>query len=414
MRIGTLSLVPHFLLLTAPAWADPWPGFLGPNRDGTVAEKGLSLDWAKAKPKVLWTVPIGSAFSGCAVADGKVFTMTNRGARDVVVCLDAATGRQLWAHDAAARYIDQQGQGPGPRATPTIHDGRVYCALPMGELICLSAADGKPVWTINSLQEVGSANRNSETYYWGLSASPLIEGKLCIVAPGGNGGAVAAFDIDSGKLVWKCGDGPNAYGSPIAITAAGRRQIVVPTGNAVLGVDPVKGEVLWRYVFGNKFDCTCATPLWAENTLFVSAAYRTGAAALEIVEQGGRVAVREKWKNLEMQNHFTNSVVIGGKLYGSHGDLGAMMMRCVDLATGKMLWTDRAGGRCWFLVVEGKMLCLNDRGPLRVVNANAARYEQVAEFNTGLTYKAWPAPAISDGRLYVRDQKNLVCVELRR
>jgi outer membrane protein assembly factor BamB len=401
-------------MLPSAATADPWPGFLGPARDGTVAEKGLNLDWNRTKPRVLWTVPIGPAFSSFAVVDGKLFTQTNRGARDIVVCLDAGTGKELWSHDAAPRYLDQQNQGPGPRATPTFHEGRVYCAFPMGELVCLNAADGKPVWSINARDAAGVPGRESENYYWGLSASPLVEGKVVILQPGGaKNNSVAAFDKDTGKLVWACGGDPNAYGSPIAITAAGRRQVVVPTGRSILGVDPVKGAVLWRYTFGNKFDCTCSTPLWADNTLFVSAAYRTGAAALEIVAAaGGGVTVREKWKNIEMQNHFTNSVVIGGKLYGSHGDLGALMMRCVDLATGKLLWADRAGGRCWILPVEGKLLCLNERGSLRVVNPSATGYQQTAEFATGLTFKTWAAPAVSDGWLYARDGRNLVCVEL--
>src|SRR5262249_47392931 len=162
----------------------------------------------------------------------------------------------------------------------TVAGGRAYCLFPMGELVCLEVRDGKKVWETNILEASGARNRAGEIYYWGLSASPLVEGDLVVVQPGGDkDNSVVAFHKDTGKLVWGAGKDPSGYGSPIVIDAAGKRQIVCPTGQSVLGLG-LNGELLWRYPFGNRFDATCATPVFVDGALMVSAAYGTGCAVL--------------------------------------------------------------------------------------------------------------------------------------
>src|SRR5205823_9321399 len=142
-------------------------------------------------------------------------------------------------HDIAPTYLDKQPQGPGPRSTPTYHDGKLYCLMPMGELVCVTAAEGKRVWSANQFKDTGTTNPSNEFYYWGVSVSPLVEGDLVIVQPGGNkNNSVAAYHKDTGKLVWTAGNDPHCYGSPIAVTIGGVRQLIVPTGNSVLGLEP--------------------------------------------------------------------------------------------------------------------------------------------------------------------------------
>src|SRR5262249_32285335 len=149
------------------------------------------------------------AFSSLSIVDDRIYTMCQRGTRDIVVCLSTSDGKEVWTADIAKTYLDKQKNGPGPRSTPTYHDGKLYCLLPMGELICLSAETGKPLWTANQFKDTGSPNPGAvpEFYYWGASLSPLVEGDLVIVQPGGGkNNSVAAYHKDSGKLVWTVGN----------------------------------------------------------------------------------------------------------------------------------------------------------------------------------------------------------------
>src|SRR5262249_18741105 len=229
--------------------------------NGVAPDTAINTTWEKTPPKVLWKVPLGDGFSSFAVVGDRAFTMCKRGNRDIAVCLDANTGNEVWARDMAPSYIDRQKQGAGPRSPPTFSDGKLYCLMPMGELICLSAADGSRLWAADQFKDTGAPNPAGEFYYWGVSVSPLVEGDVVVVQPGGkNKNSVAAFHKDTGKLMWTAGDDPPGYGSPIAVTVAGTRQLIVPTGSSILGMEPGKGTVLWRYPFGNKFNATCATP----------------------------------------------------------------------------------------------------------------------------------------------------------
>jgi outer membrane protein assembly factor BamB len=283
-------------------------------------------------------------------------------------------------------------------------------------LFCLDAAAGKEVWKTDILKATGAPDRSAEARYWGLTSSPLVEGDAVIVLPGGTkNNAVAAFHKDTGKLVWGAGDASLGYSSPVAVTLAGRRQVVAAAGKAVLGIDPAGGAVLWQHPFGNLvFDCTCATPLCVDNRVFVSAAYGVGCALLEVTADGDKLAVGEKWKNRDLQNHFATSILLDGHLYGCHGDLGACTLRCVELETGKVKWSEREPGKCSLVAAGGRLICLSETGAVRVVEANPEKYVVRGELTDLLTFKSWPAPVIADGRLYLRDEKHLICLDLRR
>ena len=181
-----------------------WPRFLGPYFTGIAPDKGLNFDWKKTPPKTLWKIPLGDGFSSFCIIGDRLYTMCGRNKRDMVICLDRNTGKEIWFRDIAPTYLDTQKQGAGPRSTPTFHDGKLYCLFPMGELCCLSAEDGKVVWQANQFTDTGATNPAGEFYYWGVAASPLIEGDLVIVQPGGSdNNSVAAFNKNTGKLVWR-------------------------------------------------------------------------------------------------------------------------------------------------------------------------------------------------------------------
>jgi outer membrane protein assembly factor BamB len=247
--------------------------------------------------------------------------------------------------------------------------------------------------------------------------SPLVEGDHVIVQPGGtDGNSVAAFHKDTGKLVWKAGSDPMGYASPIAVTIAGTKQLIVPTGQSVLGLDPSKGTLLWRHAFGNEFNATAASPVWADNVLFVSAAYGAGSAALEIFPDKDTKTwtVREKWKHKKLQTLMATSIVLDGHIYGFSGDLSAFMLRCVSLADGAIKWEQRMPGRQGLLALNDHLLCIGERGDVTLIEAQPRSYVVKAELPKLLTYRAWAPPAFADGRLYLRDQGQLVCLDLRK
>jgi outer membrane protein assembly factor BamB len=393
-----------------------WPEFLGPNRNGISSETGLNLNWEQKPPKVLWKVPLGPAFSSLSVVGDKLFTMAQRGGQDIVVCLDAATGKEVWTSDGFPTYIDTQRHGPGPRATPTYHDGRLYCFFPRGQLLCVKADDGKRLWLADTFKVTGEQSSEGEFFYWGLSLSPLVVGDVVIVQAGSNKkGTVAAFHKDTGALAWKAGNDPIDYSSPILVTIGGRRQVIFLTGQSVLGLDPAKGTILWRYPFGNRFNATGSNPVWADNTLFISAAYGGGCAALEIIPKGDEWEVREKWKSRKaLQTLFATSIAHEGYLYGLHGDIGAILLRCLDIKTGQMQWDQRWPSRSTLLAVEGHLLILDERGTLHLVEINPKRLVEKGTLPDVLAHKSWAVPALADGRLYLRDQRQVVCLDLRK
>ncbi|MEX0641114.1 MAG: PQQ-binding-like beta-propeller repeat protein [Pirellulales bacterium] len=404
------------------AAADPakdWPQFLGPNRDGIVRDTGLNLDWKTKPPKTLWKVPIGSGFSSVSIVADRIYTQARREANDGVLCLDAKDGKERWFFEAAPTYLDMQKWGYGPRSTPTHHEGKLYCLFPMGELVCLTT-EGKMVWQAEIFKDTGAKRPSEETLFWGVSMSPLVEGDLVIVQPGGTkDNSVAAYHKDTGKLVWTAGSDVIGYGSSIAITVAGNKQIVVPTGESILGIEPASGRVLWRYVFGNQYKATCASPVWADNLLFVSASH-VGSAVVEIVppEKAGATkawTVREKWRNQKtMRNMMATSMILNGHIYGCSGDLSAFVLRCLDLPTGMVRWEHRLPDRCGLLALDGHLLCASERGDVLLVEAQPRAFIVKGELPKLLAYKTWAAPALAGGKLYLRDDRHLLCLDLRK
>jgi outer membrane protein assembly factor BamB len=226
----------------APAGA--WPQWRGPNRDGISSETGLNTDWTKAAPPVRWQRPLGQGYSSIAVAGGRLYTQDRQGEEERVLCLDADTGQELWVYRYPIAYAGFISHATGPRATPTVHDGRVYTVGATGILLCLEALpEGGPprlLWRHELLAEF-----DAKLPDWGVACSPLIEGDLVCVQPGGSNGSVAAFDRHTGRLVWTALSDPSGYSSPVAATAAGVRQIICFTGKGLAGLRPADGSQLW-------------------------------------------------------------------------------------------------------------------------------------------------------------------------
>ena len=228
---------------------DDWPQLLGPRRDGVSTETGLNLEWKTNPPRTVWKKAPGAGFSSVAVVGDRLVTQAQRDGRQYVVCLAAKDGEELWAYDAAPAYIDRQHAGAGPRSTPTVAGDRVYCLFPRGELVCVSLAKGEEVWKTNIFDATKAKDHFQDFYYWGLSPSPLVEGDVVIVQPGGDkDNSVVAFNKDNGKVVWGVGSDPAGYGSPVAIDVGKKRMVVCPTGQSILGDRSDQGRAVMALI----------------------------------------------------------------------------------------------------------------------------------------------------------------------
>jgi outer membrane protein assembly factor BamB len=384
--------------------ASDWPNWRGPHYDGISRETGLLKTWPADGPKVLWQSAVTGGYSSVAVSHGRLFTQTQEKGEEVILCLDAATGNKLWEFRYACDYdrhasLDQRFKS-GPRATPAVDGGQVYTVGTTGLLHCLEAATGKKVWGQDLLK---LADRTCPEF--GYCNSPFILGDLLYVNPGGQkGNSLAALNKKDGRVVWQALDDLIGYATPIHFEFNGSPQLVYFTGEAVVGVTPAEGKLLWRFPWRTDYDLNVATPIYSDGRVFISSNYGSGAALLRLRAQGDPEVV---WTSLVMQNHFSTSVLHEGFLYGFSNE----RLRCVELARGKAKW-DRTGlGRGSVLLADGLMIALGDRGQLVLAEATPTAYVEKARWQA-LDGVCWSVPVLANGRLYLRNESTLLAVDL--
>jgi outer membrane protein assembly factor BamB len=390
-------------LLASTALAADWPQLRGPNRDGISRETGLLRSWPAGGPKTLWKVPIGEGFSHIAVAKGRLFTMYGQGDNDFAAAYNAETGRPLWRVPLGRKYISDQGNGP--RSTPVVDGDTVYVLSGRGQLAALKAADGKKVWEHDLQQELGA-----EPPQWGISTSPLIEGNLLLVDVGGSRGrSLVAFDKKTGKTAWTSQNEPAGYSAPIAITVGGVRQVVFFTGRSVLAVAPKDGKLLWRVPWKTDWDVNAATPIFVPpDKLYISSGYDTGAALFRIEVTDGRVGADQVWQNPRMKNQFSSSVLHNGHIYGFDNSV----LKCLVAATGEEKWKESGFGHGSLILADGHLIVLSERGKLSLVEATPAGYREKGN-SQPLSGKCWTAPTLANGRLYLRNEEDLLALNWR-
>ncbi len=395
-----------------------WPQWRGPRRDGVSDEKNLRTDWVQTPPRELWRKKIHAGYSSIAIVGGRLYTQDRVGGDERVVCLDAKTGEELWVYAYAADYGDfTQDPNGGPRATPAIFDGRVYTVGASGAFLCLNAQpgpeQGKLLWRHDLFPQF-----KARMPTWGLSGSPLIEADLVIVQPGGSKGAVAAFDRKTGDLRWAALGDPAGYSSPMAATAGGQRQIICFTGKGLAGLRPTDGKQLWYHKWITGHEANIATPIVAADYVFISSNYSKGCALLELIADGtdgvrvGRVY--EKLRGSLMDNHHATSVLFQEHLYGY--DEEASSYKCVALKTGEEKWRTSEITKGCALCADGHLFTLSERGLLACVEATPEGVRikgQLPVFEGSGASSIWALPALANGRLYVRNHREIVCFDLK-
>jgi outer membrane protein assembly factor BamB len=351
----------------------------------------------------LWRQPVGLGYASFVVAGGRAFTIEQRRSQEVAAAYDVATGRELWTNSWEGEFVEAMG-GDGPRATPTYHDGRVYVLGALGELRCLDAATGAVIWRRNILTENGAGNLD-----WGMAASPLVVDDNLIVLPGGaNGRSVVAYHRATGAPVWQALSDRQAYTSPMLATLAGVRQVVVVTASRIVGLT-TDGGLLWEYPWATNMGINVAQPvLLDDDRVFISAGYDHGAAVFQIVRSGDGLSTQTVWENRRMKNKFTTSLLHDGHLYG----LDEAILACVDAATGELRWKGGRYGYGQALLAGDHLIVLTEDGDVVLVKATPERHEELGRF-TAIEGKTWNHPVIADGRLLVRNLREMAAFDIR-
>jgi outer membrane protein assembly factor BamB len=395
-------------VLGAPALpADDWPQFRGPRRDGRSAETGLLKSWPDAGPSLLWTIQeAGIGFSGAAIVGDRLVTMGMDANEQFIVCFNVKDGKRLWRVKNGPIY--KNSFGDGPRCTPTVDGDRVYALGARGDLCCLKLETGQESWRCNILDKFSAVN-----IQWGISESPLVDGNLLIVTPGGAKGTMAALDKLTGATVWTSQDPAGGaeeagYASPIAFDIGTVRQYATFTALGAIGVRASDGKFLWRYDKVANGTANITTPVFHRNQIFYTSNYGTGCALLEL-KPGG--AAEEVYFNRNLKNHHGGVVLHEGYLYGYDDSI----LTCLEWSTGKVAWKNRSVGKGSVTYAEGLLYVLSENGVMGLVRATPTEYQEVSRFKVpSLTGKpTWTYPIIAGGRLYLRDQHQIHCYDVK-
>ena len=404
--LRTLIPVAGILLAVPPATAavTDWPQYRGARQDGISQETGLLAAWPDQGPTELWRFALGDGYSGISVADDRVYTQFGDGDDELAVSLDAATGREIWRVRTDENRPD--GQGGGPRSTPTVDGDVVYVLTARGKLWALNTANGGLIWEVDLVREYGA-----RVPQWGVSTSPVVEGELLLLDAGGRSDhGLIALDRSSGELRWSSQSDKAGYSTPVGVTISGVRQVLFFTATALVAVSPEDGALLWRHPWKTSYDVNAAMPIFMlPNRVFISSAYDTGATLLEIRGADGGFEAHEIWRSRVMQNHFNTSVLVGDYLYGFHNNI----LKCIEAATGREVWAERGLGRGSLIYAEGSLIVLSERGLLTKIEATPDAYREQSRARV-FDSRTWTMPSLSGGRLYVRSQSELVALDVRQ
>jgi outer membrane protein assembly factor BamB len=397
-----------------------WPQWRGPTRDGRAPAGPLRTDWDKSPPKLLWKSDGGGGYGSCAVVGARVYTQYRKDGRDILQCLDAATGSLRWEVGDAANY---DGTDPtyaiGPRATPTIEGKLIWTVDGAGHLRCYRSREPEgqgldALWHVDLIKMF-----DAKLPHWGAACSPLIEGDLVIVQPGGKDGSVVALDKTTGETRWSAGQNPPSYSSPVAATIGGQRMIFALTGDALLAIRASDGAITDSYSWKTVPEVNVVTPLVVDDYVFISSAYGMGCALLRAEAKGDvvkLVSVYARRRPPGMQNHFSTSVFKDRHLFGFDG-MGAARLKCVEFDTGKEKadWDAETALAKGTLILAGNHLIIQtERGELGLVEATPDEFRLIARIPKVLSGKNnWATPSLVEGRLYLRDEEKVVCYDVR-
>jgi len=336
--------------------------------------------------------------------------MYGRPREEVVLAANAETGQTLW-EQAAPRSFDSEASGEmgnGPYASPLIAGDRLFTAGVAGRFQCFDKRTGKLLWT----QDLWGAHGGSRLAY-GYASSPIAFRDLVIVPVGGAGKSVMAFRQSDGGVAWGKLDYGNVYSSPLLINVSGLEQLAVLMDGALIAVNPHNGDLQWEVPFKANYSIAVATPVWGpDNLLFVSSEYDGGAKVIELQRQGLQTKATELWSNIRFRLHHGNAMRIGEAIYFSSGGKGSQpILSAVEARSGRTLWQERSIGKATFVWADQKLITLDGDGTLMIAYPSPQGFKVAAKAPL-LTSLAWTPPVLVGGRLYRRDRRTMMAVDL--
>lgn len=390
-----------------------WHQWGGPDRDFHVDSKSLATSWPADGPEKLWSRELGEGYSSVVVHDDSLFTMYRDEEDEIVVALSARTGDTQWEYRYPAPLLEDmdygtwlQNGGPGPYSTPLLLGDRLYAVGVSGKLHAIHRTTGKVLWSHNLDEEFGMSG------YRGYAPSPIAYEENVILPVGGRGQAVVAFDRQSGAVAWKNQDFRLAPASPILIDVDGQEQLVVFAPQRVVGLDPRNGDFLWSHPHETSYGLNISTPVWGEgNLLFVSSAYNGGSRVIRLSRAQGKTTPEEVWSSNRMRLHFGNAIRIGNLIFGTSGDFGPAFFLAVDVRTGEEIWRERTFARSQMVYADGKLVVVDEDGDLALATPTSEGLTVHARTEL-LTGNAWTPPTLVGSKLYVRDRKNILALDL--
>jgi outer membrane protein assembly factor BamB len=390
-------------------------------------ENGLLQDWPKGGPPLAWKATgIGEGMGGIAVAKGRIYVTGDADGAAWLFALNETDGKQVWkAKIGRGGKYGNVFRPSGPRSTTTVDGDNLYILSQHGELVCFTT-EGKEVWRTEYIKDHGGI-----VPVWGFAESPLIDGDKIICTPGAADGTLMALDKRTGKPLWKCPvpEGPTgdrgflgtsgaAYSSPIVIEAEGVRQYVQLTATTLVGVAASDGKLLWRYDrASNTHRINCSSPIYQDGLVIAASAYDAGGGAVKLnKDSGGAFTAKEAFFSPKMKNHHGGMIVVDGALYGAAGGNQGGFLVCLDLQTGKELWSERKAPKGSLLFADGRLYLRTEGKALVLIEPNRDRFVERGRFDQPDRTRepAWPHPVVANGKMYLRDQDLLLCYDVRR
>jgi outer membrane protein assembly factor BamB len=381
--------------------AAEWPGFRGPGRDSIIRGLRIETDWSKSPPAALWRRPIGPGWSSFAVRGDLLYTQEQRGEDEMVACYRVSTGEPVWRHRDAVRFWESNG-GAGPRATPTVSNGRVYASGATGVLNSLDAGTGAVVWSRNA-----ASDTEAKVPIWGFSGSPLVVDDVVIVA---TAGTLAAYDLATGTPRWVGPHHGGSYSSPHLATIGGVAQVLLLGPPGAISVAPADGALLWEHKWEG--GAIVQPALTADGDVLVNAIASSGGIGmrrLSVVPGPGGWTVKERWTSDGLKPYFNDFVVHKGHAFGFDGTI----LSCIDLEDGKRKWKGgRYGnGQLVLLADQDLLLVLSEEGELALVKATPDRFTELGR-SPAIEGKTWNHPALVGDVLLVRNGEEMASFRL--
>ena len=389
--------------------AAQWTQWGGPHRNFQTEASGLKDVWPAAGPRVVWKRALGEGYSSPAVENGVLYTMYGKPRAEVVVAADAETGATLWEHTTEMGFqSDAPEMGNGPYSSPLIVGDRLFTTGVAGRLQCLDKKTGKVIWT----QDLWASHQGSRLMY-GYSSSPLAFRETIIVPVGGPGKSVMAFQQADGKVAWAKGDLGNVYSSPLLINVGGLEQAALLMDGAMIAVNPHNGDPQWQVPFKADYSIAIATPVWGpDNLLFISSEYNGGAKVIELQRNNQQTKATELWSSNRLRLHHSNAMRIGDAIYFSSGGKGSQaILSAVDARTGTIHWQERSIQKASFVWADQKLITIAQDGILMIAYPSPQGFKIAAKAQL-LTELAWTPPVLVGTRLYLRDRRTMMAVDL--